>query len=301
MSKKFEITDRTETFVKPDGGEVKVHRIRRIFDGELGGYVEAETNLSQQGLCWIHDKAVAIGEAWVGEDAQVREMAVVMDRAQMTGNSEARGRAVISGGADIGERVVVKDWARVRDATVSDEVVAGGECRITGTGVTLMGNVVVRGKASVTDGACATGEQVIETDLDYDLDEVEYAAWEAEHPNPMPQWATSGENDADIIRFLRETGGQSHAIVGREKLGMLPAGMLDRYDTVHTASLGDELYDNDGRATFQVSGVDVLRVTERIADALDVHSSKTGRGFVFSELREGIREVVQKRSPQLAA
>ena len=300
MGKKFEITDRTEVFVRPDGREVKVYRIRRLYDGELGGYVEKDDNLSQQGLCWIHDKAVAIGDAWVAEDAQLRDMAAVMDQAQVSGQSVIRGRAVISGNSDIGEQVVVKDWAKVHDATLSDDVVAGEECRINGPGVCLMGNVVVKGKAVVTDGACATGHQVIDADLDRDLDEEEYAAWEAEHPNPMPQWAASGDNDADIIRFLQATAGQSHAILPRERLDMLPAGMLDRHDTVHTASLGDELYDSDGRATFSVSGVDVLRVTERIADALDVHSSKTGRGFVFGELREGIREAVQARSPELA-
>ena len=34
-----------------------LHRIRRLSDGALGGWIQKEENLSQEGNCWIDDEA----------------------------------------------------------------------------------------------------------------------------------------------------------------------------------------------------------------------------------------------------
>lgn len=49
-----------------------LHRIRAlrqirpgVFAGDLGGFVQSERNLSQEGTCWIADNAIAAEEACV--------------------------------------------------------------------------------------------------------------------------------------------------------------------------------------------------------------------------------------------
>ena len=48
-------------------GEEKLglRRIRRISDGEIGGGIEKESNLSQEGECWVY------GDARVSGDTEV--------------------------------------------------------------------------------------------------------------------------------------------------------------------------------------------------------------------------------------
>lgn len=68
-NKKFVLTDET---TKIHG--VLVHRIKAVKDfsdvkkGDLGGWVESEENLSQEGNCWLYDDAVAFRGARVYGD-----------------------------------------------------------------------------------------------------------------------------------------------------------------------------------------------------------------------------------------
>lgn len=74
--KKFELT---ADKIKSNG--VTLHRIKALIDfgnvkaGELGGYVEKETNLSQYGGAWVcgnaevYDDAEVYGNAWVCSNA----------------------------------------------------------------------------------------------------------------------------------------------------------------------------------------------------------------------------------------
>ena len=60
---KYELTD-----IINDQG---LKQIKRISDGQLGGWIEKEENLSQSGDCWVFEKAQVSGEAQVFENAQV--------------------------------------------------------------------------------------------------------------------------------------------------------------------------------------------------------------------------------------
>ena len=69
---KYELTSET---IKHDG--VVLHRIRALKDfgdvlaGELGGWIEAEKNLSQHGTAWVSGNARVSGDARVYDDARV--------------------------------------------------------------------------------------------------------------------------------------------------------------------------------------------------------------------------------------
>lgn len=88
--KKYELTGETEEI----GGKI-LHRIRALIDipehdvkaGDLGGWIEAERNLSQKGAAWVTDSACVM------DSARVTDSALVMGTACVTGNAWVRGNA----------------------------------------------------------------------------------------------------------------------------------------------------------------------------------------------------------------
>ena len=70
--KKYKLTDETKDFLG-----ITLHRIvcvtafANVSAGDLGGWVESEKNLSQDGDAWVSDKARVSGNARVYGDARV--------------------------------------------------------------------------------------------------------------------------------------------------------------------------------------------------------------------------------------
>lgn len=110
-----------KTFTKSGGYNPIIHV------GELGGYVETEDNLSQEGNCWI------FGDAKVKDGGKVIDDAIVYDKCLVSKNSIVRGGSVV-----------------------------GGHCFITNQSVIidsrLEGNVIVNGHSTVHSGAYLYGE-----------------------------------------------------------------------------------------------------------------------------------------------
>ena len=55
-----------------------------IVKGEVGGYIESEKNLSQEGNAWVYGDALVYGDAWVYGDALVSGNARVSLKASFT-------------------------------------------------------------------------------------------------------------------------------------------------------------------------------------------------------------------------
>ena len=96
MNKKFELLlDDTITIFG-----IKLFRIKALIsfgsveEGELGGYIEKEDNLSFYGNAWVS------GDAWVYGNAGVYSNARVSGDARVYGNAEVYGNARVSGDAD---------------------------------------------------------------------------------------------------------------------------------------------------------------------------------------------------------
>lgn len=93
--KKYELTDE-----KIEVCGKTLYRIRALRDfsnvstGDLGGFVERESNLSHDGDAWIYDNAQVYGnaqvcgDAWVCGDAQVCGDAWVYDNAWVCGDAD---------------------------------------------------------------------------------------------------------------------------------------------------------------------------------------------------------------------
>ncbi len=133
MKLKYEITD-IQHLVNP-----KLFRIRALRDiiqfnvnaGDLGGYIEHEVNLSQDGDCWIGDDACVYGNARVSDNAQVYENARVLDNAQIFGYARVFGDAGILSDAWVSGNAKVFEHAWVSGNILLDKnITLSGECHI---------------------------------------------------------------------------------------------------------------------------------------------------------------------------
>lgn len=114
--RKYELTDGT----RRQYGRT-LHRIRALRGiprhgvkvGELGGWVESESNLSQNDDAWISENANVMGSAHVSENALVRESARVYGESLVDGNALVSGNARVGVNAHVGENAHIGEYALV--------------------------------------------------------------------------------------------------------------------------------------------------------------------------------------------
>ena len=124
--KKFILTDETiEMF------GVTLHRIKavrsfgKIKEGDFGGFVEKEENISHDGSAWVYDKACVCGSACISDKACVwgsaciSGSACVFNEARIYDEARVYGSACVSGSArvygsarvsDDADYIVFKNW-----------------------------------------------------------------------------------------------------------------------------------------------------------------------------------------------
>ena len=88
---KYELTDETN-----GSGLRRIRALRDIprygvNEGDLGGWVESEGNLTQEGDCWVFGKARVFGKA------QVCDTALIYGDARVCGNARVFDAAVCGG------------------------------------------------------------------------------------------------------------------------------------------------------------------------------------------------------------
>lgn len=100
--KKYRLTEETTKV-----GNRPLYRIQALRDfgnvkeGDIGGYIESEKNLSQDGNAWVYGNARVYGDAWVSGDAWVYGNAWVYGDAWVSGNAQVSGDADIKTTGDI--------------------------------------------------------------------------------------------------------------------------------------------------------------------------------------------------------
>src|ERR1044071_10486236 len=81
----------------------KLYRIKalksfnNVAEGDLGGFIESEKNLSQAGTAWVYDEAKVYGEARVYGKALVCNKAKVYGEAVVCGKARVYGKAIVYG------------------------------------------------------------------------------------------------------------------------------------------------------------------------------------------------------------
>lgn len=145
----------------------QIRAIRKFGDveeGELGGWIENERNLSQKGNCWVSGDAAVWGKGGVRDNAKVRGSAHVSGRAWICENAEiygeARiyGNAQVSGNAHVFGEAMVHDEAWIHgDAQIFGNSDIGGIANIDGileiSGKTISGKARDKKKFSVVNAA----------------------------------------------------------------------------------------------------------------------------------------------------
>jgi hypothetical protein len=133
--KKFELT---AEFVTNVFGK-KLFRIKALVafgdvaKGELGGFIEKEGNLSNDGNAWVSGDAWVYGNAWVSGDAWVYGNAQVSGNAWVYGDAQVYGNAWVSGNAQVSGNVRVYGNAQVSgNARVYGNARVSGDAQVSG-------------------------------------------------------------------------------------------------------------------------------------------------------------------------
>lgn len=149
IGKKYELTEETITLFK----DYMLHRIKALRDfgsikaGDLGGYIEKESNLSHNGDAWLYEDAMVYGDAQVYGNARVY------------GEAHVYGEARVYGGVTVHGNAHVCDNAKVDDiAQVCGDAMVYGNAEVNGN-VAIGGNVWVNGNARIQsrDDLCTFG------------------------------------------------------------------------------------------------------------------------------------------------
>ena len=170
VKKKYELTSETIEF-----NGITLHRIKALKDfsyvkeGDLGGWIEKEDNLSQIDDAWIGGNAKVFGDAQVYDYAQVFCDAEVYGNAQVYGNAEVYdnvgicGDAIVCGNARVFGDAQVYDCAIIHgnaaiyeNAHICEHTIVRDCARIYGASK-IYGNTIVSDNAKVFENAEVCG------------------------------------------------------------------------------------------------------------------------------------------------
>ena len=170
MNKKYILLE-NDTITHNDSTLYRIKAIRdfsNVKNGDFGGYIEKEENLSHDDSCWISGNAQVFGNAKVYDNAQVFNNAKVYENASVYGDAQVYGNARVFENAYI-----------FGNAQVFDNVHIFGNTHIFGNGYVrhnaqvsgnteVSGNAKVYGDANVFGDTCVCGKAIVcgETKID---------------------------------------------------------------------------------------------------------------------------------------
>lgn len=166
--KKYELTEETITLFK----EYMLYSIKALRDfggikaGDLGGYIEKESNLSHNGDAWLYEDAMVYGDAHVYGNARVHGEAEVNGEARIYGEAEVFGNAHVYGDVTVHGNAHVCDNAEVDEiAQVCGEAMVYGNALVRGNAL-VFGNAEVYGNAAIGGNVWVDGDARIQSNDD---------------------------------------------------------------------------------------------------------------------------------------
>ena len=172
--KKYELTTNTKMWFGR-----KLYQIKALKDfgnvkaGDLGGYIEKEENLSQDGIAWVSDNACVYDNARVFCNAYVCGNACVYDNAEVCGKAHVYGGALVYDNAEIyGNALVYGDAEIYGDACVYDNAEVFDNAQVFGDACVcdnaeVFDNAHVLGNAQVYDTTWIHCDAQISSNADY--------------------------------------------------------------------------------------------------------------------------------------
>ena len=153
--------------IKQENGFFRIRALKSfgcVEEGELGGIIEKESNLSQYGNAWVYDDALVYGNAWVHGDAEVCDNAEVCGDALVYGNARVCGNARVYGYARVCDDARIRVNANVcGNAKVCGNAIVHGDAWVHGDVLVcddseVYGNAKVYGNAEVYGNAKVIGD-----------------------------------------------------------------------------------------------------------------------------------------------
>lgn len=146
-TKKYELTDNTIIYKG-----VVLHQIRALQNfnnvkaGDLGGFIEKESNLSQKGICWVYDSAKVYG------GVKLMGTSVVSDEAVVTGTASIKAcviedNSMFNASGDVEGVLLMYD-----DSYLSGDVNIMGNLTMTDSS-SIRGSIDCAGKIVMTDSS----------------------------------------------------------------------------------------------------------------------------------------------------
>lgn len=168
MNNKFKLTD--ETIITSGKVLYRIQALKsfgEIKEGDLGGFIEKEENLSARGNCWIYDNACVYDHAYIANNAKVHDNAYVLDNARVYGNACITNNAVISSYAKVYDYAYIYGNVKIRgnahvygNANIYGDAHVYGNADIYGN-VQIYDNANISGNAKIHDNASIYGNAVI--------------------------------------------------------------------------------------------------------------------------------------------
>ena len=194
MGPKYEFTGET---MNHDGH--LLHRIKRLSDGKIGGWIEKEENLSQDGRCWVYD------EAKVYDNAIVYGNVIVFDNAEVFGNAKVCGGTVYDDAKVFGNAKVC-DYANVygNAKVYGNALVEGGD--VVSGNAQVYGDADIYEKAEVYDNKeyyCdeESSKEVVQYFI-YKVDDSNKIAAQTEYDSVDEFFSTSVKNDIKLDTLI---------------------------------------------------------------------------------------------------
>ena len=109
-NKKYELSDITMEF---EGRTLyRIRALKNFSDvkaGDLGGWVETEYNLSQEGNCWIYNEAKCMDNSKICDNSTMHDYSEMYDYSIMRGDSEMYGHSEMFGYSEMYDYSIMHD------------------------------------------------------------------------------------------------------------------------------------------------------------------------------------------------
>ncbi|OAT46851.1 hypothetical protein M997_1849 [Proteus hauseri ATCC 700826] len=126
--KKYIITNESKVY-----NGITLFKIKRVYTGSPGGWIENESNLSREEGCFIYDDVMVFGNARVTENAIVSNNAKIYDNAIISGNAKVSDNASIYDSAVVTQNAIVKGNAIIRgNAKIEGNVIVSNDAIVEG-------------------------------------------------------------------------------------------------------------------------------------------------------------------------
>lgn len=166
---KYALTKNTKTYsTKKLHQIVALESFGKVNKGDLGGWIESEANLSQDGLCWIEQNVLVFGDGRVLDNAYISGDVIVNGIVKNYVSIESINTHIRSG-AIIEDDVMLRNSSGFISGKVSGAVLVEGYCNIDSwaeitDSVYLINSNIFGGKISgetILDSCTVYGDSVI--------------------------------------------------------------------------------------------------------------------------------------------